>query len=104
NKSTDRLRKDDDFRRVYRAKKSMANRLLIIYIRENNTEKNRVGFTVSKKVGKSVIRSKVKRLMKESYRLNESIFRKGYDIVLVARNNCNEASYHEIESAVLHLF
>lgn len=102
-KAINKLKKNEDFRKVYQHKRSMANRLLIIYILENKSEWNRVGFTVSKKVGKSVTRSRVKRLLKESYRLNEDKVLQGYDIIFVARETTAESSYKEIESAMLHL-
>ncbi|KAB3533831.1 ribonuclease P protein component [Alkaliphilus pronyensis] len=102
-KGINRLKKNEDFRIVYKNGKSMANKLLIIYIMKNLSDKNRVGFTVSKKVGKSVVRSRVKRLMKESYRLNDSKLISGYDIVFIARENCKEANFKEVESALLHL-
>ena len=82
-RAINRLKKNEDFRRVYRKKRSMANRLLIIYILENKYEYNRVGFTVSKKVGKSVIRNRVKRLLRDSYRLNEEKILQGYDIIFI---------------------
>ncbi len=103
-RAINRLKKNEDFRRVYRKKRSMANRLLIIYILENKYEYNRVGFTVSKKVGKSVIRNRVKRLLRESYRLNEEKILQGYDIIFIARNTASKASYKEIENAMMHLF
>ena len=102
-KAINRLKKDKDFRKIYQKKKSMANRLLIIYILENKYEYNRVGFTVSKKIGKSVTRNRVKRLLKESYRLNEGKILPGYDIIFVARDIASKASYKEIEGAMLHL-
>lgn len=102
-KAINRLRKNEDFRKVYQKRKSMANKLLIIYISENGYEYNRVGFTVSKKVGKSVVRSRVKRLLSESYRLNDDKVVQGYDIIFVARNTSVDATYKEIESAVMHL-
>ncbi len=102
-KAIHRLRKNEDFRKVYKKRKSMANKLLIIYISENGYDFNRVGFTVSKKVGKSVVRSRVKRLLNESYRLNNEKVVQGYDIIFVARNTCVDSTYKEIESAVLHL-
>ena len=103
-KAINRLKKNEDFRRIYKKKRSMANKLLIIYILENKYEYNRIGFTVSKKVGKSVIRNRVKRILRESYRLNEEKILQGYDIIIVARNTASKASYKEIESAMLHLF
>ncbi len=98
------MRKNEDFRKVYQKKKSMANRLLVIYILENKYGYNRTGFTVSKKIGKSVIRNRVKRLLRESYRLNEKRILPGYDIIFVARDMASKATYKEIESAMLHLF
>ncbi|KAB3532220.1 ribonuclease P protein component [Alkaliphilus serpentinus] len=101
--SNNKLRKNEDFRKVYKYGKSMANKLLIVYYLTNNTNDNRIGFTVSKKVGKSVVRSRVKRLMKEAYRLNDHKVKLGYDIVFIARQECNTSTYAEIESAILHL-
>ncbi len=103
-KAINRLKKNEDFRRVYQKKRSMANKLLVIYVLKNEYGHNRIGFTVSKKVGKSVTRNRVKRLLRESYRLNEKKILQGYDIIFVARNTTSKASYREIESAMLHLF
>ena len=102
-KSTVGLQKDGDFRKVYRHRNSMANRLLIIYIRENHENYNRVGFTVSKKVGKATVRNRVKRRMKESYRLKEHHIVPGYDVVFIARDTAADSSMAEIESAMMHL-
>ena len=72
-----KLRKNLEFRLVYRRGKSYSNNLLVLYVMKNrrnrderHKEFNKVGISVSKKVGKSVIRSRVKRLISESYRLN----------------------------------
>ena len=97
------LKKNQDFQSVYRNGKSYANRLLVMYVLENNLDKNRLGISVSKKVGNSVVRHHVTRLVRESYRLQENIFNSGLDIVVVARANAASASYAEIESALLHL-
>ena len=72
-------------------------------IKENGLEVNRIGISVSKKVGNSVVRHHVTRLVRESYRLHESMFNSGLDIVVVARKSAAEASYQEVESALLHL-
>ena len=74
-----------------------------MYVLKNNSEKNRYGISVSKKVGNSVVRHRVTRLIRESIRLNLEQFEKGFDIVLIARNTAKGKSYYEIESAVLHL-
>ena len=97
------LKKNIDFQHVYRNGKSYANKYLVMYILKNNMDKNRLGISVSKKVGNSVVRHKITRLIRESYRLHENIFNSGLDIVVIARNNASSASYWKIESALLHL-
>ena len=97
------LKKNQDFQSVYRKGRSYANKLLVMYVLENNMERNRLGISVSKKVGNSVVRHHVTRLVRESYRLQENIFNSGLDIVVIARANAASASYAEIESALLHL-
>lgn len=72
-------------------------------IKENGLGINRIGISVSKKVGNSVVRHRVTRLIRESYRLHESVFNSGLDIVVVARNTAADVGYFEIESAMLHL-
>lgn len=74
-----------------------------MYIKENGRGMNRIGISVSKKVGNSVVRHRVKRLVKESYRLHENVFNSGLDMVIVARVGAGEVGFYEIESALLHL-
>lgn len=100
---SDSLKKNQDFRYVYKNGKSYANKYLVMYVLENNSEMNRLGISVSKKVGNSVVRHRITRLVRESYRLHENIFNSGLDIVVVARTNASSASYADIESALLHL-
>ncbi len=100
---SDSLKKNDDFKNVYKKGKSYANKYLVMYVLKNNKEVNRIGISVSKKVGNSVVRHRVTRLVRESYRLHENIFNSGLDIVVIGRNNAKSASYAEIESALLHL-
>ncbi len=97
------LKKNDQFRFVYKNGKSFANKYLIMYVKENGLNINRIGISVSKKVGNSVVRHRITRLLRESYRLHESIFNSGLDIVIVARNSAAAVGYAEIESALLHL-
>ena len=100
---TEGLKKNIDFGKVYRKGKSRANRQLVLYILNNGTDKNRLGISVSKKVGNSVVRHRVKRLIKEAYRLNESAFARGYDLVFIARTDAAGKTYEEIEKSVLHI-
>ena len=102
-KFSESLKKNKDFQIVYNHGKSFANRFLVMYVVENGMEKNRSGISVSKKVGNSVIRHHITRLVRESYRLHEDMFNSGLDIVVIARVTAKHATYHEIESALLHL-
>ena len=97
------LKKNQDFKVVYQNGTSYANRLLVMYVLKNQHMKNRLGISVSKKVGNSVVRHRITRLVRESYRLNEEQFKKGYDLVVIVRPSAKEKGYHEIESALLHL-
>jgi len=97
------LKKNHQFQFVYKNGKSYANKYLVMIIKENGLDKNRIGISVSKKVGNSVVRHRITRLIRESYRLHESVFNSGLDIVVVARSTVAEAGYFEVESALLHL-
>ena len=97
------LKKNIDFQNVYSSGKSYANRYLVMYVLENQSNKNRIGISVSKKVGNSVIRHHLTRLIRESYRLHEDMFNSGLDIVVIARVTARGVSFREIESALLHL-
>ena len=102
-KFTKSLSNNSDFQLVYKNGKSRANRYLVMYVLENSMNNNRLGISVSKKVGNSVVRHYLKRCIKESYRLHEDMFNSGLDIVVIARRGAGDIKYHEIESAFLHL-
>lgn len=97
------IKKNSSFVQVYQNGKSYANKYLVMYVLKNSLEENRFGITVSKKVGNSVVRHRVTRLIRESIRLNLEQFEKGFDIVIVARNTAKGKKFSEVESAVLHL-
>ncbi len=97
------LKSNRDFKNVYSRGKSFANKYLVMYVLENGTDRNRLGISVSKKVGNSVVRHRITRLIRESYRLHENIFNNGLDIVVVARVSAKDTGYAEIESALLHV-
>ena len=102
-KFSESLKKNADFKNVYTRGRSYANRLLVMYVLENGQKKNRLGISVSKKVGNSVIRHHITRLIREAYRLQEDVFNSGLDIVVIARASAKNASYFDIESALKHL-
>ena len=102
-KYSESLKKNKDFQYVYQNGKSYANKYFVMYVLNNETEKNRIGISVSKKVGNSVIRHHLTRLVRESYRLHEDMFNSGLDIVIIARASARDIGYYEVESAVMHL-
>ena len=97
------IKKNSEYRKVYNSGKSLANRYLVMYVLNNNTDKTRIGISVSKKVGNSVVRHRLTRLIREIYRLNEQKIQIGKDIVVVARMSAKDISYHDMENAFFHL-
>lgn len=102
-KNSQSLKKNADFQLVYRCGKSFANKYLVMYVKENDLGINRFGISVSKKVGNSVVRHRVKRLILESYRLHEDMFNSSLDMVIIARTTAKGRSYDDMKSALLHL-
>ncbi len=102
-KFSESLKKNRDFQYVYRNGKSYANKYFIMYVLENHQERNYIGISVSKKVGNSVVRHHLCRIVREIYRLHEHVFNSGLNIVVIARPNAKDVSYKEAESAILHL-
>ena len=105
-----KLKKNIEFRIVYKRGKSIANDLLVLYVFKNRRNRdsndniyNKVGISVSKKVGNSVVRSRIKRLITESYRLKEVNINKGYDFIFVARTKAKDKSYHDIDKSINNL-
>ena len=97
------LKNNREFGKVYNQKESFANKYLVMYLRANNLDYSRIGISCSKKVGNSVVRHRITRLIRESYRLNRDNINSGIDIVVVARNTAKGKGFQEIESAFLHL-
>jgi ribonuclease P protein component len=102
-KKTESIGKNELFREIYSTGKSYANKNLVMYMKRNSTEENRLGISVSKKVGNSVVRHRITRLIRESYRLNEHSILEGLDIVVVARTGAKGKNYCEMEGSLLHL-
>ena len=97
------LKNSKEFKHVYDNGKSYANKYLVMYICPNDKNLDRLGIQVSKKVGNSVVRHRLTRLIRESYRLNIDMFRDGLDIVVVAKPAAKGRTFKEIESALFHL-
>lgn len=91
------------FRRLYAKGRSCANGYLVMYCRRNGSKENRIGLTVSAKLGHAVVRNKIRRRLREIYRLSEEKFQPGWDIVVVARSRAVQASYQKLEKAYLSL-
>ena len=90
------------FRRLY-ATSGQANGYLVLYARPNRLGINRVGITAGKKLGHAVVRNRVRRRLREAYRLNEDKFTPGWDIVLVARSKCVDAEFAKLTRSFLTL-
>ena len=90
------------FRRLY-ATAGFSNSYLVLYARKNRTDTNRVGITTGKKLGHAVVRNRIRRRLREVYRLNEDKFSPGWDIVVVARSRCIHADFEALTKAYLSL-
>ena len=88
------------FQRLYRTS-GQANGYLVLYARKNRTDTNRVGITVGKKLGHAVVRNRVRRRLREVYRLNEDKFQAGWDIVVVARTRAIYADFNQLVEAYM---
>ena len=95
------LKKNSDFRRIYSRGKSAVSPYMVLYCRRNRTDRNRVGYTVSTKLGNAVTRNRARRRLRELYRLNLSSLKPGYDIVIVARKKCVEGDFRKMNEAFL---
>ena len=100
----DSLKKNKDFQNVYRNGKSYADKYLVMYVLENGLESNRIGISVSKKVGNSVVRHHLTRLLRESYRLHEEMFHSGWDIVVIVRVSADGIILKKILIALIKFY
>ncbi|MBM7855828.1 ribonuclease P protein component [Desulfohalotomaculum tongense] len=97
------LKRNTEFRRVYKYGYSAADKYLVIYKLKSGSDLVRVGFTISKKLGKAVVRNKIKRKLKEICRLNVEKFDAGYDYVIIARIPARECTYKQLEYSVFNV-
>ncbi len=101
--SFDRLKKNQDFKKVYTRGKSYGCKNLVIYYMPNKSDSFRAGFSVSKKVGNAVVRNRVRRYLKESLILLKP-GGPGHDIIFVARPSAKDNNFHDINRSVRYLF
>jgi ribonuclease P protein component len=98
------LKKNDEFQKIYHCGKSFANKALVMYVLSTGKDcPSRLGMSVSKKVGNSVVRHQIKRLIREAHRLNRHKIADGYEIVVIARNEAKNRDYSRMERDFLHL-
>lgn len=97
------IKKNSEFQKVYKSGTSYANRLLIMYVKTGECPYTRIGISVSKKVGNSVVRHRVTRLIREIFRLHKEETNSGLDIVVVARQAAASTDFEKLEGAYTHL-
>ena len=97
------LKENRAFRRLYSRGRHTGARCVVLYCRGNSSGTNRLGVTVSVKLGNAVCRNRIRRRLREIYRTNESRFKRGYDIIAVARHSAVGASYTELRDEFLRL-
>jgi len=100
-KSSVSIKNNYEFRRLYAKGQSAATPYLVVYCRKNRRGQSRLGLTVSAKLGKAVVRNRVRRRFREIYRLNARRLKPGYDVIIVARTRSVESEYHALEGAFL---
>lgn len=97
------LKRDEDFKKVYRNRKTYGNRNFTLYVLKTNTDLVRMGFSINKKVGKAVERNLIKRRLRALYSDNYQRIKPGYDLVLVVKPNVNKMNYKQLRSAFIHI-
>lgn len=104
-KNTISLNRNEQFLNVYRTGKRSYHKFFTLYYLPNGKDYNRLGFKVGKKLAKATRRNRVRRLLRESYRLSEEKIATGYDVILAAKDGCLELnSYDEVSEIVYSMF
>ena len=103
-KKIESLKHGYHFRRAYKRGNFAVTRNLVVYVHKNNLDTNRLGVTIKKAIGKSVLRNRLKRLIKENYRFLEPDLKKGYDFVIVVRKNEKISTFVDIKKSMKYMF
>ncbi|WKY47750.1 ribonuclease P protein component [Eubacteriaceae bacterium ES3] len=99
------LKKQNDFKNVFNKGSVFGNKAFAFYFLKNGLEENRIGIIVSKKISKkAVVRNRLRRQIREAYRLNQELFFNGYDIIIIGKQALLNTEYTEIEKSLKHLF
>ena len=98
----DMIRKKEDFKKIYTRGKSFANKKLVIYYMKNNTEDLKIGISISRKVGKAVVRNHLRRLIKENIRLMKDL-KSGYNVIFLARIGSDDLDYYSMRNSIRHI-
>ena len=99
----EKLGKNPEFQKVYKTGRSKANKYLVMYVKTGESGPSRYGFSVSKKVGNSVVRHHITRLLRESVRKNDALVKEGNRIIIVARKDVKDKNFNDVDGAVIHL-
>jgi len=105
-KKTEAIKLNKEFKSLYYRGGCQVSKRIVLYFRKNknNNDINRLGLTVSKKIGNAVIRNRIRRLIKENYRLREDKLLSGYDLVFVARKSSSEQNFWDIGKDMDYIF
>jgi ribonuclease P protein component len=103
-RKSEHLRKNSDFKRVYSKGRSCADHFIVLFVLPNNLGRNRIGLSVSTKVGKAIKRNRIKRLFREVYRLNKDKLIQGFDLIFLARKDAVKLDFPKIERSILRLY
>lgn len=102
-KKVESLKKDRQFKIVYKHGRNYWNKSLTLYMKKNGLNYNRVGYSITKKIGNSVVRNKLRRRMKEIMRLNFDDIKDGYDLILIPKKSTVNMDYYDLEKEIIHL-
>lgn len=99
-----RIKKNEEFQKIFKHGQSFANRQFVIYFMEKSEQTHfRIGLSVSKKIGNAVMRNQIKRYLRQAFHEFESEIRPNYDLVIIARKPTNQMNFHEIKQSLTHV-